>query len=152
MTDVDSVIEEIISRLNDSNLTGIAGIWAKRKRVREDAELTAKVRQAQRREIANWMRSFKSGEGNDALNFVRSVQAGSTNQYEWGPEVATALAARYVTMTVSIELSTHLPNCHPKFSFAVTDKGLAAIGSVNQGAESRSAPTASPGAVSDATC
>lgn len=119
----DALLERIASELEQPNFGDMHGVLSKRKRDREDAELRGQARLEQRRELAGWVRSFKTGEGNDPLRFVRSVASGDAEQYEWGPEVAAALAARLVTMTVEMDLNTHLRNCPARFRFALTKDG-----------------------------
>lgn len=119
----DTVIETIACRLEQPDFLDILGIAAKRKRDREDADLRMRTRQQQRRELARWVRSFKSGRGNDPLSFLESVRDGKADRYAWGPEVAAAVLGTLVTVTVEIELSTHLQNCERNYRFALTDDG-----------------------------
>lgn len=127
MNDIDLVIEKIAADLEEPNFLDVRGIAAKRKRDREDADLRMQTRQEQRRELAGWVRSFKTEGGNRFMRFLEEVEEGGNHHFAWGPEVATALACCFVTMTVEFDLSTHLANCTPRFRFALTDEGRARL-------------------------
>lgn len=122
--DADSVIEQIACELDQPSFLDLRGIAAKRKRDREDADLRMRARQEQRRELASWVRSFKSDKGNSPLRFLESVRDGEADQYAWGPEVAAAILGRLITVTLEIEMSSHLANCERRYRFSITDKGL----------------------------
>ena len=126
MIDADAIIEKIACELEQPDLMDMVGIIAKRKRDREDADLRMRTRQEQRRELASWVRSFKSGEGNSPLRFLEEVRDGTTDQLFWGPEVAAAVLGRLVTVTVEVEFSTH---AHLRCRFALTEDGRNALGS-----------------------
>ena len=123
MIDADIVLEQVACQLEQPDLLDIMGIAAKRKRAREDADLRMRVRQEQRRELARWVRSFKSDKGNSQLRFLESVRDGTADQWAWGPEVAAALLGRLVTATIAIPLSTHMRNAECRYDFALTKDG-----------------------------
>lgn len=132
----DAIIETIACRLEQPNLLDMQGIAAKRKRDREDASLRLRARQEQRRELASWVRSFKSDKGNSPLRFLESVRDGEADQWSWGPDVAAAVLGQLVIVTVEIELSSHLANSGLNYRFTLTESGeefLAASLSPNGG-------------------
>lgn len=122
MIETDAVLEQIACELEQPDFLDLQGIAAKRKRDREDADLRLRTRQEQRRELARWVRSFKTGKGNSPVSFLRRIQEG-TDQFEWGPDVAAALVAQLATLTVEFDLNTHLLNCTPRFRLTLTEGG-----------------------------
>lgn len=126
-SEADTVLEQIATEMEQGNILDLQGIIAKRKRHREDAELRMRTRQEQRRELAGWIRSFKSEGGNRLHRFLEEVRDGDTGRFDWAPDVAAAILAKLVTVTVHLELATHLRNCEPTFSFALTKQGLARL-------------------------
>lgn len=118
----DDIIEEIAVQLERSHFMDIQGIRAKRKREREDANLRALVRQEQRREIARWVRSYKSCGGNSYAAALENIQ---DNPFAFGPNVAAAIVVRHAKLKVSIVLDTALANCHPVYEIELTDEGRA---------------------------
>lgn len=129
MNDADTIIEQIACELDEPSFLDLRGIIAKRKRDREDADLRMRTRQEQRRELASWVRSFKSDKGNSPLRFLESVRDGKADQYSWGPEVVAAILGQLVTVTLEMEMSSHLPNCERRYRFSITDKGMGMLGS-----------------------
>jgi hypothetical protein len=128
---MDDLLEKIACDLEGPMFLDFLGIAARRKRDREDADLRFRVRQEQRREIAGWIRSFKSGEGNDLERFLREVGNGEAGQFEWGPDVAVAVLSGLVVVHAEIAMSTHLPNCETKFRYSLTDAGKARLKAVS---------------------
>lgn len=125
----DDVLEEIAARLERPDLIDMRGILAKRKRDREDARLRMEARQEQRREIAKWIRSFKSEGGNSYVAALENIQ---DNKFAWGPDVAAALANRHATLSVAVHLSTHLENSAVEYTVTLTDAGRALVASAAQ--------------------
>src|SRR5690348_4907830 len=72
-TDRDEILEWAAQLIEEAPITDIAGIWARRKRAREDAELRAKTYAEARREMASRIRAFKNRPELDALSTLRDL-------------------------------------------------------------------------------
>ena len=121
MTDqIDFVLENIAAQMEKGNFLDLAGVMAKRKRAREDADLRFKVRQEQRKDLAQWIRSFKTGKGN---SYATTLARLHDDPFAWGPDVAAALTARHATLSIVTLLDTHLRNCKTEYKIELTEAG-----------------------------
>lgn len=73
MTNRDDILEEAALAVEERSLLDMRGILAKRKRVREDAELRMKVREEQRTELAELIRSLKTNRRRDSLSVLADL-------------------------------------------------------------------------------
>lgn len=116
----DDIIEMIAADLESPNFGDMCGLLAKRKKDRENANLRFEVRNDQRKEIARLIRTYKSGSGNSYISRLERIEG---DAFAWGPDVSAALAAGHAVLKISVELTTHIENCGPKFEVRLTDKG-----------------------------
>lgn len=72
----DELIEQIACGIEAGSFSDIMGTVAKKKRAREDAGLRFQTRKAQQGEIAQYVRSFKAGHGNDPLAVLEEIADG----------------------------------------------------------------------------
>jgi len=122
MTEVDAILEDIASKLEKPNFGDVRGIAAKRKRAREDAHLRSETRQEQRIELARWVRSYKGDGGNSYASTLENIQ---DSRFAWGRDVAAALAMGHATLSISMDLDTHLANVAARYDVRLTDAGRA---------------------------
>lgn len=124
MGDADVILEKLACDLERRCFSDARGILAKKKRDREDAQLRADVRLEQRVELANRIRSYKSGNGNDIDKLLLEVEKGEANEnFTWGPNVAAAVLGQLLVVEISVVMDAHMRNCEPKFALSLTDEG-----------------------------
>lgn len=69
----DEVLEYAARLIEEASFTDLAGIWAKRKRDREDAELRRKTILETRQDCARLIRAFKNRPDLDAKNVLQRL-------------------------------------------------------------------------------
>lgn len=69
----DEALEWCAREIEEAGLSDIRGIMAKRKRVREDADLRFNSRVELRRELAGHLRALKGGRKGDAVRTLREI-------------------------------------------------------------------------------
>lgn len=74
--DTDAVLEFAAQLVEEGSFADLAGIWSKRKRDREDAELRRKTKEETRAECARFIRAFKSRDDLDPVNVLREFAEG----------------------------------------------------------------------------
>jgi hypothetical protein len=121
--DRDALIEDLALSVEGGSPLDIQGVWAKRKRAREDADLRCRVRQEQRQEIGRYLRSFKTGEGNDPMaELDRLVEDGGSQKVGSLLWVVNLVAHRLVDVTTTISLCDNsIPS---RADFTITVNGL----------------------------
>lgn len=72
---VDEVLEYAARLIEDPSFLDIAGIWAKRKRDREDADLRRKTIEQARKDFADHIRAFKGRRDMDLISELRDIAA-----------------------------------------------------------------------------
>ena len=123
---IDDILEQIASDMERKTFTDLRGIMGRRKRDREDADLRMQARQEQRRELADWVRSFKAGRGN---SYPVKLERILDNPFARGADVAAALVMGHAELTISFAfgLGTHTANVRPVFRITLTEDGLAVL-------------------------
>lgn len=69
----DETLEFAAQLIEDASLTDYRGVWAKRKRAREDAEVRKAAREECRREMAEHIRAFKGRRDLDATAVLARI-------------------------------------------------------------------------------
>ena len=137
----DELIEKIASSIEAPDILDMAGILSKRKRDREKAAVRRYTRVEQRLELARYIRSFKSGQGNNPQTKLERIAAntdGFNDVYllrdAW-PLSWRGLCNIYVTIRVN---DNGIP---PETSYRIelTDKGREMLA----GSDSRKNPESS---------
>lgn len=71
--DADAVLEYAAQLVEKGSFADLAGVFSKRKRDREDAELRRKTKLETRKECAEFIRAFKSRRDLDPVSVLRSL-------------------------------------------------------------------------------
>lgn len=128
MEDRDALIEEIAAAVEAPCITDICGVGAKRKRAREDARLRMKAREELRTEMGAFIRSFKTGSGNDPLMELERIAENGGSVIVWRLDDVLALySCRYVTLDLTVPLSTNEVPFKAQFVATITETGRKAL-------------------------
>lgn len=127
--DTDAVLEYAAQLVEEGSFTDLAGIWSKRKRDREDAELRRKTKEETRVECARFIRAFKSRRDLDAVNVLREfAENDGQEDRHFGLIEAWPLAWKgWLDIEAIVKCNS---NCHPpetRYRITVTDAGRKAL-------------------------
>lgn len=124
--DVDEILEWAAQLIEDTDLSDIRGVWAKRKREREDAELKLAASKEARAKCAAHVRAMKSRPDLDAKSVLRHLAGLPAVQHRLYLRDAWPLAWKG-WVNIECRLKCNGNSSETDFHIALTDKGRAAL-------------------------
>ena len=131
----DDLLEQIAQEVERLDFGDLAGILAKRKRQREDAEVRRLARVEQRAQIAEQIRSMKTFRRNDALAVLERIatETAEMDRHDILVMQAWPLAWKgWLNIFASIQCNS---NCIPptmSYRIELTEAGRAALASARR--------------------
>lgn len=126
--DSDAVLEYAARLVEEGSFADLRGIWSKRKRDREDAELRRQTKEETRKECAEFIRAFKSRRDLDAVNVLRKISEQSDTAYSIHLIDAWPLAWKgWLNIYCTVKCNS---NCLPPetiYRIELTDEGRALL-------------------------
>lgn len=121
---VDEVLEYAARLIEEISLGDIAGIGAKKKRAREDANLRAATIEKTRKECAAHIRAFKSRDDLTAVAVLRRIAELKGDRHEYELIDAWPLAWKgWLRIDVTICASSNSIPPPTRYTITLTDKG-----------------------------
>lgn len=133
--DRDAILLEVAGWVEESDLRDLQGVWAKRKRDREDAALRLETSKAVRSRLASMIRGRMENKVGDALEFLSDVKAGRYERMLTGHTLREAIALAnkgLLKVTVETQIAGPWNNTiggNTEYHIQVTEKGEVVLAS-----------------------